>query len=258
MKNAAYVRPSALLIGLLLALLLAGCQSQPVVSGTTGATAQPTATPTDTPTALPSPTPTPTATPTALGTNLIVNGNAEQDGNCPNTTITVVPTIPGWTKTADITTIQYGASGGDLTPTSAGPSDRGNCYFWGGPDSGSAGNSKETMTQTIDVSSLAQMIDSASLTYQLSAWLGGYTSQDDSAALSIQFLSASSAALGTASVGPVLAKDRQDVTELLQRSANGAVPAQTRSIVVTVTFIKAAAGDNDGLADDLSLILQQK
>ncbi len=256
MKNVLAIHARLLIVSLLSLLVLVGCSTAPTGGGTAASTVQSRATPTNTATTLPSPTPTqPPAA--SLGTNLIVNGNAEQ-GTCPGNTITVAPTIPGWSRTGDVTTIQYGASGGDVGPTSAGPTDRGNCYFWGGPNLGNTDNTNETMTQTIDVSTLAQKIDSASLTYQLSAWLGGFVSQDDHAALSIQFLNASKSAVGTASIGPVLAKDRQDTSELLQQTTSGAVPAGTRSITVTVTFTKTAAGDNDGLADDLSLVLQQK
>ncbi len=255
MKNALAIYPRLLIASLLSLLVMMGCSTAPTGGGTAASTVQSRATPTNTATTLPTPTQTPVTV--SLGTNLIVNGNAEQ-GTCPGNTITVAPTIPGWSRTGDVTTIQYGASGGDVGPGSAGPTDRGNCYFWGGPNLGNTDNTNETMSQSIDVSTLAQNIDSAALTYQLSAWLGGFVSQDDHAALSIQFLNASKSAVGTASVGPVLAKDRQDASELLQQTATGAVPAGTRSITVTVTFTKTDAGDNDGLADDLSLILQQK
>jgi hypothetical protein len=254
MKKVQRIRSCFSMVSFLCLLLLIGCSSAPTIGGTSSPAAQPTATPTDTPTAIPSPTPTPATVP--LGTNLIVNGDAER-GTCADKIITVVPTISGWTQTSDATPITYAASGGDMGPTSPGPSDRGKCYFWGGPDEGAGGNTIGTLMQTIAVSSRAQMIDSKSLTYQLSAWLGGYTSQDDNATLSIQFLNGSAASLGTASVGPVLAKDRQDTTEMLQRATSGLVPAGTRSIKVTLTITKVAAGDNDGLADDLSLVLQE-
>ena len=170
----------------------------------------------------------------------------------------MITPIPGWTPTGEITPIQYTASGGDLSATTPEPSDAGKCYFWGGPDS-TVDNTTTSMTQTINVSTNATVIDSKAVIYDLSAWLGGYSDQDDNAVLSLQFLGATGSVLGSAKVGPVMAADRtNDTTELLQRSASGPVPAGTRAVKVTLTMTKTAGSDNDGLADDLSLLLLQQ
>ncbi|HLV97981.1 MAG TPA: hypothetical protein VKT82_04820 [Ktedonobacterales bacterium] len=249
-------------IALLSLLVLAACGSSPsnpgVTTVSTPTSIPPTATPT--PTSPPQPVATPTTPPgTLLGGNIIVNGNAEQ-GKCAPDTSTVISPITGWTPTNNITPIQYAVganSNGDLSPTTPGPGDAGNCYFWGGPE-GSTDNTTTSMRQMDNVSSVAAMIDSKAVTYDLSAWLGGYSDQDDNATLSIQFLGQTGNALGTATIGPVMAADRNNTSELLLRSTTGQVPVGTRSIKVTLTMTKTAGSDNDGLADDLSLLLVQQ
>jgi hypothetical protein len=198
---------------------------------------------------------TTTPTSTLLGGNIIVNGNAEQ-GMCAADTGTVITPIPGWTPTGEITPIQYAASAkdGDLSAMTPGPRDAGTCYLWGGP-SQTVDNTLTSMTQTASVSTDAALIDTQAVSYALSAWLGGFGSQDDNAVLSIQFLSATGSALGMAMIGPVLAADRSGTSELLSRRTSGKVPVGTRSIKVTLTMTKVSGSDNDGLADDLSLLL---
>lgn len=250
-------------------LVLAACGGQP----TSGGGATPTATQqsaASTPTANQQSTPTPTTasatltpvvagtvTASALGTNIIMNGDAEQ-GECADATSTVITSIPGWTPKGNISPIQYGASSGNLGANDPGPTDRGKCYFWGGPDLGTVENTTTSMTQTIDISAIAQQSANKALTYQLSAWLGGYSSQDDNAAILVQFMDASNNMLGSAKLGPILAKDRNSTTELASYSTNGTLPTGTGIIIVTVTMTKTEGGDNDGMADDISLILQQK
>ncbi|BAY09219.1 hypothetical protein [Calothrix sp. NIES-2098] len=120
-----------------------------------------------------------------LGTNLIVNGDAEQglgDG-ISNAVGTDIPAIPGWTKTGDFSVLKYGATGFDFVnpfgntvsvsgladASSPGPTNRGLNLFYGG---GSRASS--SASQLIDVSNLASIIDAGKGTYDLSAWLGGY------------------------------------------------------------------------------------
>lgn len=90
--------------------------------------------------------------------------------------------------------------------------------------------------------------------FTLSAWLGGFLDQDDNAKMTIQFVSANGQVLSTASVGPVLAADRNNVNGLVQRSTTGKVPAGAAKVLVTVTMTREGGGYNDGSADDLSLV----
>jgi hypothetical protein len=185
-----------------------------------------------------------------IGINLIQNGNAEAAaGATGNGTVPV----PGFATTAHFTTTQYEGGGGDLNAASPGPSDRGNNYFYGGP-----ANARSSATQVIDVASGAARIDAGSMAYTLSAWLGGYSNQDDNATLTATFLSGSGVRLANARIGPVLSADRGGVSKLLYRQKSGAVPRGTRQITIILLMTRRSGSDNDGLADDLSLVLGGK
>ncbi len=195
-------------------------------------------------------TPTTPASGNAYGNNLIVNPGAE-DGSADTGADAPVKKIPGWTQKGDCDVVPYGADGvvGAQDP---GPSNRGKNLFTGGPDS-----PQTSLTQTIDVSAESTDIQSGSVSYTLSGYLGGYSSQDDHATLTLQFKDTSGKVLGTASIGPVTAQDRQNTTELLQRSTNGKLPSGTTSVIVTLTMTRVEGAYNDGYADNLSLVLQK-
>jgi hypothetical protein len=179
--------------------------------------------------------------------NLIVNGNAET-GLCTTSGLDGM-TVPGWSITSGLPdTVCYGASGYP-TSTTPGPSDRGQGFFAGG----ATGNA--TMTQTADVSSAAAAIDGGGVTYNLGAWLGGFSTQNDRAGLTAAFQNASGTTLSTATIAPVTNTDRGNTTELLSRSATGTVPAGTRSVLVTVSFTYTSGNATDGYVDDVSLTL---
>jgi hypothetical protein len=253
-------RMGGLLLGaaMIFSLLLTGCGSQKGVSSTT--TQRPTPTPTQQPTPTPTPTPLPTAQPTVPtlqgtplfnGQNLIVNGNAESGAGDPDGS-TPVTTIPGWTIAGGrFDVIQYQQDNGSYpAATDPGPTDRGKNFFSGGPD-----DDVSTGTQVIDVSQAATVLDTGAASYLLVGWLGGFEGQDDHAVLSIQFADASGKILGQAQIGPVLAADRSDLTELILRTAQGKVPTGTRKILVTLTMTRVSGAANDGYADNLSLVL---
>lgn len=174
--------------------------------------------------------------------NLVVNGDAET-GTANG--FAGQPSIAGWTTDGNVAIVAYTDGGGDLTPTSPGPSNRGNNYFSGG----GAGVSK--MSQTIDVSSYATAIDGGSQPYTLEGWLGGYDGQDDNATVQATFLSVLGVTLGTATIGPVLSADRGGVSELMDVSTTGKIPANTRKVLIAVTFTRTSGSDNDGLMDNL-------
>lgn len=192
-----------------------------------------------------------------LDRNLLANGDAESGAGSP-TGDTVAPTA--WVSDRELTVVQYGAPAFPDGATS-GPSARGANFFAGGIDTGTAGN-VTTATQVVDVSSLADLFAQGTndpahaVRYELSGWFGGWMTQDDAAALDLQFLDAADAVVGTATVGHVSAADRGGVTALLARSATGTVPATTRRIRVALVMSRAATfGYNDGYADELSLVL---
>lgn len=182
-----------------------------------------------------------------LGSNLIVNGDAERGLAIPES-LAVAPDLPGWVRTADFTTDTYGS--GDLDLDSPAPPDRGQLYFYGGPS-----NPAASAYQDIDVSSAASLIDGSSVKYALGAWLGGYSDQDDHTVLTVQFKNWAGTVLSTATLGPVMANERNGSSALIQKATSGSVPSGTRQIHVQMDMTRTDGSDNDGLADSLTLIL---
>ncbi len=182
--------------------------------------------------------------------NLIVNPGADASpGYNQNSTTEVSTDLPGWVRSAFLTADSYQDSGGDLYQMSGGPSDAGSNYFYGGVDVSDDSNPIATAFEDIDVSSAASLIDAGNVAYTLAGWIGGYADQNDNTVLSIQFQDWSGNALGNDQLGPVMAADRNDNTELLQKSTNGNLPAGTRVIHVLLTITRTDGVNNDGLAD---------
>ena len=187
------------------------------------------------------------------GANLVVNGDAEDSVGASDFSSIVVPTE--WTATGNATAVQYDLSDG-LLSTDAGPTDPGANYFAGGPASASS-----SLQQTIDISSAAPQIDLGTASFSLSAYLGGYTTQDDNVVLNMTFLDESDVVLDSTSIGPVLADERDPLdglsalTGTALRFSRGAVPTETRSIEMELAFTRTAGSYNDGYADNLSLTL---
>ena len=199
-----------------------------------------------------------------LGKNLLVNGDAESGsaGDATTATPILVKTIPGWERSGPLNILPYGnGKSSECIPGSedVGPGNRGKQFFYGGFAANDPNHSAATssITQTLDVSHATALFAQGAVQYTLSAWLGGCQGQDDSGSVSIQFLSASGKALGTAKIGPVGYADRSNVTGLFSRSKDGTVPAGTTKIVVTLGFTLDPQNneDNDASADDLSLLL---
>ncbi len=182
----------------------------------------------------------------ATSANLILNGNAET-GLCTTTGLDTM-TIPGWQITSGgPDSVCYGAPG--YPTTSEGPSDAGNAFFAGG----SKGNA--SMQQVVDVSSGASAINAGGVTYDLSGWLGGYSSQTDAVGVVATFENAAGTSLGTASLGPVTPAQRNDQTELISQAATGTVPVNTTQVLVQVNWTYGAGNTTDGYLDDLSLTM---
>jgi hypothetical protein len=179
-----------------------------------------------------------------------VNPGAE-DGPSDSTGDQPVSKIPGWTTHGDIDVVPYGVNGvaGVSDP---GPANRGKNLFTGGPDTPNT-----SASQVIDVSSGSSDINSGSVSYTLSGYLGGFSSQEDNAVLVVQFEDSTGKVLATAQIGPVSAADRQDNTGLLLRKTSGKVPPSTVKLVVTLRMTRTGGAYNDGYADELSLILQK-
>jgi hypothetical protein len=180
----------------------------------------------------------------ACGHNLIANAGAEA-GKGANGDVRVK--VPDWKQTKGFTATLYSWAGGDLSSTTPGPKNRGKNYFYGGPS-----NAKDTGTQERTVA--ASGIKTGKVHFTLSGWLGGFASQGDHAILKVSFETAKSKVLSTAAIGPVTEAQRHGLSELLFRSKSGMVPAGTRKLVIRLTMVRDEGSDNDGLADNLSLV----
>lgn len=168
-----------------------------------------------------------------MSANLIVNPAAESG-------------VTGWQSLEGAATvIPYGASGYP-TPTGPGPQDRGSYFFTGGDEP------RSRLAQTIVLPHQAE-IDQGHARFAFEGWLGGYSTQDDGARLSLEFLSSAGQPLGVVVLGPVTASERGGVTGLWRRSAGGVIPPGSRSARALLLFTRAGGTANDGYADGLSL-----
>jgi hypothetical protein len=183
------------------------------------------------------------------GTNLVVNGDAEDGVGAPSSSVIVVP--KAWSTTGQFSLVQYGASGGFPDKTTPGPTDRGKNLFEGG------NVAKSTAAQTIDFKAAAADIAAGKVHYTFSAWIGGYASQEDSATVSVVFRDANGSTLGQATLGPVSAAQRKSATGLLAQTTTGLVPRGASGAIVTITITRATGQYNDGSVDDVSLVLNR-
>ena len=185
----------------------------------------------------------------AFGRNVIANGGAEM-GTGGNGYVAVA--IPKWSKTGALTVVTYG-SPGFPTNASPGPASRGKNFFAGGPNS-----ALSVARQTVDVSWAAPVIDVGDARYVLAGFLGGWSYDGDNAKVKLTFLDAGSGKLGSATIGPVTAAERSNVTGTIGRSKKGLLPGGTRSIKVELIVTRMQGGYNDGYADALSLKLTDR
>ncbi|MGZ4252023.1 MAG: hypothetical protein ACXVR2_01990 [Solirubrobacteraceae bacterium] len=188
--------------------------------------------------------------------NLIVNGNAESGTGSSDSSTTAPVPIPGWTTTTNLTEHTYDPAGSAAFPdvNASAAIGGGSQFFAGGPANG-AGNTVETATQNVGVSTAAAEIDAGGVTATVSADLGGFATQRDNAAVTATFLGSAGEQLGTLTIGPVTAADRNNTTALLPRSGSGTVPPGTRTVRVALTATKTDGSYNDAYADNLSLTL---
>lgn len=181
-----------------------------------------------------------------LGRNLLINGDGELDAPGAGHLWVDLPTT-GWGETGSGTVARYG---GHKLPNRAdpGPRDRGRAFFAGGTEAVSV------MTQRIDLSPLAKHINTGRLSYEFSAYLGGYESQTDSAWVHLQFLDASGKPILEDRLGPTTVAQREAQTALLPWLSLGDVPPSARWAECTVRM-QGDTGGNDGYADNIALRL---
>ena len=183
--------------------------------------------------------------PTRYGTNLIFNGDAESNSGTNN--YTTNRGIAWWFDISITTLGVYGGNASFPSLASPGPTNRGANFFLGGTTNGS-------ILQRIDISQVAGDVDDGGVTYTLSGWFGGTSSQEDWAALTARFLNTSGAVIGSNGIGRVTAADRGNVTGLVLRNTSGTLPVGTRFVEFTLTN-SVSTGMNDASADNLSFVL---
>ena len=167
-----------------------------------------------------------------LGSNLIVNGDAESG-------------VAGWTGFDGYSMFQavdYGSNW--VLPTQPGPAERGSKMFTGL-------TARAAGFQTLALGALAGQ----ALHYELSGYLGGWAAQGDNALFYVSFLDAQDSEIGHAVIGPVTPADRGSQTGLFLRSAFGELPADTASLMFSLSMERPGSGDNDGYADNLSFVV---
>ncbi|HWW08566.1 alkaline phosphatase family protein [Collimonas sp.] len=177
--------------------------------------------------------------------NLIVNGGGET-GLCA-TDWKAVKTVPGWQVLLGSPTLVCYSVASFTTPSSPAA---GNAFIADGPYGDSA------LMQTINVSAAGSAIDTGTVTYSLSGWLGGYAGNAGQAVVTATFLGAAGQVLGNpGELSGVTASARGNANAFIVKSNNGTVPAGTRSIAVQLQFINTSGSYNVGYADNLSLTL---
>jgi hypothetical protein len=164
-------------------------------------------------------------------TELIVNGGAEQG-------------LSGWHTVAGTPVVlRYDTGQGYPGPGDPGPAQRGAAFFGGG---------------TTPLSALRQRValPGRPSRFSISAWLGGYASQQDGARLSVEFLDGAGTPRGLVVLGPLTAEERGGRTGLFERTASGTVPPGSRTAVVTLQLTRSGGGmSNDGYADNISFTI---
>jgi endonuclease/exonuclease/phosphatase family metal-dependent hydrolase len=188
-----------------------------------------------------------TLAPVRLGVNLISNPGAEAN---PATAAGADRVITDWEKPDNNTTATaqlYGKDG-----YAAAIDGGGRSYFYGG-DTGATVAESHSISQAITISEA----QSSNLDFELSGSFGGYADQDDAAALTAAFLDNRGGEIEQVTIGNVTAKERKNVTTLLERRANGRVPSRCHAIRFTLTFTKSADGTrNDASTDNLAFVMR--
>lgn len=166
------------------------------------------------------------------GSNLVVNGDAEAGTAGWN----------GYTGYNQFQSVDYGSNW--VLPTQPGPVDRG-AHLFAGLGQYAAGY------QTLDLGTTTTQ----TLSYSLSGWLGGWTSQGDNALFYVQFLDELDNEIGAATIGPVTPQDRNNQTGLWYRATDGFMPTGTHKLSFWLSMERLVPNDNDGYADNLSFVL---
>jgi hypothetical protein len=171
--------------------------------------------------------------PDLFGTNLIANPSFEDDGRA------LAGAPASWTFGTGDPRVVASPFFGLVAPPGGG-----SFFFFGGR------TTPTTISQAVDVSSAAGVIDTGHVTFELSAFFSGFAGQADAATLAIRFLDAGNTSLGTAWIGGFSTN-----STFVVDSTSGALPAGTRTIAIDLSSVRYGGTDNDGYADLLNLTL---
>ena len=187
-----------------------------------------------------------------LGRNLVINGDFEADkgvvfdesmGRGPDIKIT------GWQDETQATVISYKENIRHDYPnpfTDVVPPERGNNFF--------AGTVEGSISQEIDISELACLVETSRVGYRFSAWLGGYDSHADSAELIAVFLDEKGVELGSAKLAQVTVFERHNKTGFVKREVKSVVPSGAHRIRIELNSY-ISIGVADAYVDNVELVL---
>jgi hypothetical protein len=207
-----------------------------------------------------------------MSDNLIVNPGAEVGASSATGVSTV--TMPGWTVTGIPTVVKYGTLR-NLWPvglsfawpnlpsflsypsSKQAPPDSGEQFFSGGLVADA------TLSQVVDLTTVGSDIDTGTVNYNLSGWLGGYQWWNASAAsVTVNFLDKNGGYISRATIGPVTPLDRLFGTGFRERDTSGVIPVGTRSAQIVLNLDQknpvgygTTSGYNDAYADNLSFTI---
>lgn len=181
--------------------------------------------------------------------NLLVNGGADTAGAAGTPVAAPVP--PGWTRVVGAPTfVRYGSTEFP-SPVDAARWNGGTAFFTGGQ------GPSAVLEQVAPLpAEQTPNIDAGLARIGLSAAIGGYRRNGDSATVEAAFLGAAGQPIGTPLViGPVTTAQRADQTILLARRGDAAVPAGTRAVRVRLGMTRTDGAYDDGYVDDVALRL---
>lgn len=193
-------------------------------------------------------TPVPPA-PIPLGVNLVANGAFEYGFLGASPLQLTNPT--GWegVNNSSVEILQYGISLEAPSLAFAKANGLGGLvlsdFFGGGAQ----------LVQEVDLRGVFSLISSNRLRIAGSCWLGGFGSNPGSAQMQIQFFNASHGPIagGLMQFPPVTAAERGNVTLLLPRVQDDAIPPTAAFMKVTVQF-NYGGGSATGLADNINVV----
>jgi hypothetical protein len=197
-----------------------------------------------------------TAAIAAPGTDLLANGSAGVGAGSLQGYDEVI--VPGWQVLEGLpTVVAYGAKGVDFPKaTTPSPPKRGANFFAGG-----AGGTS-VLEQVVPLVQPGGGALAAGTAFAFDGWLGGVAASTDSASVVLAFRGAGGGVLRSLTVGPVTNHTRGGLTEYVEQTLSGVVPAGTVDVVVELVMTTSSTnydsrhgsipGYNRAYADNLS------